>query len=268
MKKNSICLTTAQFAKLHEVNKRTLHYYDSIGLFCPHTKGDNGYRYYNISQSVEFEYIRMLKKLNMSIEEIRAYLRNPAPEKFMEIVQTKETEVDMEIKKLQHMKKILQAKKEQVNLCESLQEHEIRIAEQKAEKIIVLPYDFMENDISQLFTYVKEAWSIEQIQTGIGSFISLDKVMNNNFEVYDGIYTIALSSSSSSKYLIKPKGKYLCGYSKGTWDKLPVMYKNMVDYAKKNDLKLTGYAYELGLNEFVISDPEKYITKIMIKIDE
>lgn len=26
-------LTTAQFAKLHEVNKRTLHYYDDIGLF-------------------------------------------------------------------------------------------------------------------------------------------------------------------------------------------------------------------------------------------
>lgn len=28
-------LTTAQFAKLHEVNKRTLHYYDEIGLFHP-----------------------------------------------------------------------------------------------------------------------------------------------------------------------------------------------------------------------------------------
>ena len=34
-------LTTAQFAALHEVNKRTLHYYDSIELFSPETKGDN-----------------------------------------------------------------------------------------------------------------------------------------------------------------------------------------------------------------------------------
>lgn len=33
MKKSKIQLTTAQFAKLHEVNKRTLHYYDTIGLF-------------------------------------------------------------------------------------------------------------------------------------------------------------------------------------------------------------------------------------------
>ena len=38
MKKSNIQLTTAQFAKLHEVNKRTLHYYDDIGLFSPNTK--------------------------------------------------------------------------------------------------------------------------------------------------------------------------------------------------------------------------------------
>jgi hypothetical protein len=35
MKKNFKSLTTAQFAKLHGVNKRTLHYYDDIGLFSP-----------------------------------------------------------------------------------------------------------------------------------------------------------------------------------------------------------------------------------------
>ena len=67
MKKSNIQLTTAQFAKLHEVNKRTLHYYDDIGLFSPNTKGENGYRYYDLSQSVDFEYIRILKELNMSI---------------------------------------------------------------------------------------------------------------------------------------------------------------------------------------------------------
>lgn len=44
MKKSTKLLTTAEFAKLHEVNKRTLHYYDSIGLFSPAQKGENQYR--------------------------------------------------------------------------------------------------------------------------------------------------------------------------------------------------------------------------------
>lgn len=47
MKKNFKSLTTAQFAKLHGVNKRTLHYYDDIGLFSPRAKGENGYRFYD-----------------------------------------------------------------------------------------------------------------------------------------------------------------------------------------------------------------------------
>ena len=44
--------TTAQFAKLHGINKRTLHYYDDIGLFSPKHKVDNQYRYYTESQSI------------------------------------------------------------------------------------------------------------------------------------------------------------------------------------------------------------------------
>ena len=76
-------LTTAQFAKLHEVNKRTLHYYDEIKLFSPKTKSEAGYRYYDLSQRLDFEYIRMLKELSMSIEEIIAYRKQPNTKSFL-----------------------------------------------------------------------------------------------------------------------------------------------------------------------------------------
>lgn len=49
---------------------------------------------------------------------------------------------------------------------------------------------------------------------------------------------------------------------------MPDLYQQMLDYAHKNNLQLTGYAYEVGLNDFVISKEADYITKIMIKIDE
>ncbi len=63
-----IKLTVSQFAKLHNVNKRTLHYYDEIGIFSPDYKGENGYRYYDYMQGVDFEYIKMLKELNMGLD--------------------------------------------------------------------------------------------------------------------------------------------------------------------------------------------------------
>ncbi len=56
---------------------------------------------------------------------------------------------------------------------------------------------------------------------------------------------------------------------RGKWDKLPrLIYQQMLDYAHGNNLQLTDYAYEVGLNDFVISDEVDYITKIMIKINE
>ncbi len=112
MKQNNVKLTTAQFAKLHKVNRRTLHYYDNIGLFSPNTKGENGYRYYDLSQSIDFEYIRMLKELNMTIEEIGDYYANPNSEKFLKIVDTKRKEIDVQIEKLKHIKKVMQIKKQ------------------------------------------------------------------------------------------------------------------------------------------------------------
>lgn len=161
MRKEIKKLTTAQFAKLHEVNKRTLHYYDEIGLFRPLTKSDNGYRYYDISQSIDFEYIRMLKELNMSIEEIETYRKNPTPADFLKIVNEKEQEVDKQIQKLKDSKTVMQSKKEQIFFCETLQEREIRIEECKSERLLVYPYDFSEDDITQIFSRLKDIWGIE-----------------------------------------------------------------------------------------------------------
>ena len=106
MRQNTVKMTTAQFAELHGVNRRTLHYYDDIGLFSPCQKGENGYRYYDASQSIVFEYIRMLKELNMSIAEIADYCKHPAPEKFLQIADRKEAEIDLEIRRLKRARNI------------------------------------------------------------------------------------------------------------------------------------------------------------------
>lgn len=268
MNKNSIKLTTAQFAKLHNVNKRTLHYYDSIGLFSPNSKGENGYRYYDLSQSMDFEYILMLKELNMSIEEITKYMKNPTPEKFIALANIKEEEIDQHIRKLTYIKKIIQKKKNQIELCKTINNSQVKLIKCKKEKLNFLPYDFSEDDISTLFSHIKTLWNIEEIRMGVGGVISVEKVINNDFTKYDGIYTPALKNTPKENIFYKPEGDYICYYHKGTWDALPQAYQKMLSFAKENNLICTGYAYEIGMNEFAISKEEDYITKIMIKVEE
>lgn len=64
-------LSAGQFTSLHNINKRTLHYYDDIGLFSPSYKEKNGYRYYTYLQSPTLEMILTLRELGMSIKDIQ-----------------------------------------------------------------------------------------------------------------------------------------------------------------------------------------------------
>ena len=62
--------TIGQFAAIHGVTKKTLMWYDEIGLLKPAVIGENGYRYYTYFQSPTLETILMLRELNVSIPEI------------------------------------------------------------------------------------------------------------------------------------------------------------------------------------------------------
>jgi DNA-binding transcriptional MerR regulator len=63
--------TTGQFADMHGVNKRTLMYYDSIGLLKPAVVKENGYRYYTLRQALVFDAILLLRELRVPLKEIK-----------------------------------------------------------------------------------------------------------------------------------------------------------------------------------------------------
>lgn len=163
MKKRNIPLTISQFAKLHNINRRTLHYYDDIGIFSPNIRGENGYRYYNLSQSMDFEYIRMLKDINMSIDEIREYIKYPSAEKFLLLANQKEEEIDKQIKILKQIKKTIHTQREQIIECNNIEDTTIKLIDCTQEKILYLPYQISDNDVLDIFSYIKRFWSIEQI---------------------------------------------------------------------------------------------------------
>ena len=77
MEEKSKLLTIGQFAALHGINKKTLMWYDEIGLFSPVVvNSENGYRYYNYYQSSILETILLLRELDVSIAEIQAFMQN------------------------------------------------------------------------------------------------------------------------------------------------------------------------------------------------
>lgn len=264
-----IKLTVSQFAKLHNVNKRTLHYYDEIGIFSPDYKGDNGYRYYDYMQGVDFEYIKMLKELNMGLDEIKKYIDNPNEEDFKEIADVKIKEIDQEIRTLNRRREVLEDKLNKLNKCDLVREkNSIKVIECEEQKFFYTPFKFEDDDLKQLISHIKDVWTVDEYCKGIGSFVSVEKIQRGEFEEYDGLFIEMLDDINSDNTIIKPKGKYICAYHMGDWDTLPDFYGEIVKYAEENNLTLVGYSFEIGMNDFAISDMKDYITQIMIRVEE
>ena len=264
-----IKLTVSQFAKLHNVNKRTLHYYDEIGIFSPDYKGENGYRYYDYMQGVDFEYIKMLKELNMGLDEIKRYIDNPNEEDFKEIAEVKIKEINQEIKLLNRRKEVLEDKLQKLSKCDEVRnKNYIKVVECEEEKFFYTPFKFEDDDLKQLISHIKDVWTVDEYCKGIGSFVSVEKIQRGEFEEYDGLFIEMLDDIDSKNTIIKPKGKYICAYHMGDWDTLPDFYDEIVKYAEENNLTLVGYSFEIGMNDFAISDMEDYITQIMIRVEE
>lgn len=67
--------TVGDFARLAQVSKRLLRYYDEIGLFKPnHIDLASGYRYYRAEQMSYLNRILALKELGLSLDQIRQTL--------------------------------------------------------------------------------------------------------------------------------------------------------------------------------------------------
>ena len=269
MNKDNLLFTTGEFSKLHNVNKRTLHYYDKVGLFSPLHKAENGYRYYTPYQSATFENILSLRELGMSIEEVKQYLDNPNSSDFMSLTTTKISEIDETIKKLNIMKSILKKKNEMLEICSNVYDGKIDtfICEQENLFMSNTNYSEINNNISkkemsEILNHLKVAWSMSSFKLGCGSYINLDKIKNNDFTNYDGLFTVI--NNHKKNLFIKEKGLYLRAYNIGDCNKIPQLYKKIIEYANVNNLKLKGYSFERGMNEFVIKDESEYIVEITI----
>ena len=90
--------TIGQFAALHGINKKTLMWYDEIGLFKPaFIHEENGYRLYSYYQSTELEVILLLRDMNVPIRDIQEFMKNRSAGSMADLLRDKISELDRTI---------------------------------------------------------------------------------------------------------------------------------------------------------------------------
>ena len=114
MEQKHYLYSSGEFAKRAGVNKRTLHYYNDIGLFCPEVIEENGYHYYTCFQFAQLEMILTLRKIGLSIEEIREYASSPSDDSFSRIMEKRKLWIEESIQQLLSEQSFLEQKRTRI----------------------------------------------------------------------------------------------------------------------------------------------------------
>lgn len=266
MNTHDFLYTTGAFAKLNGINKRTLHYYNEIGLFCPEVIGENGYHYYTCFQTARLELILTLRKLGLSVEEIRQYTDAPSGASFTQLVSEKKELIDHSIRQLLSVKAFLQQKSDKLALGLSAEHGKIELVTLPEQKLLLsapITGTYNGKDFATAADFSRRLKNLFGLYDNFGSRISLENIRQKNLDGYDCFFAYGKEDSTQFDFL-RPAGSYLRTFCIGSWKKLGAIYQSVDTFAQANQLELFGYAYEEGLNEISIADQDDYITMITI----
>lgn len=263
--------TAGQFAKMHGINKRTLMYYDDIGLLSPVKRGNNSYRYYSYMQSQTLEILLSLREIDVSIEEIKQYMNNRSPEALVNLLTEKTNQIDEKIKKLADLQTMLLNKKETVQRYSQIVYDTIEIIECPEAYFYLSRFirDVSANEeLEIIMEHSAECHTHRFYNHTFGTMLPSSAILNKDFSGYEYYFTKVNAINRDLKNIhIRPAGSYIRMFHKGNWDTYHHAYKNIITFLEENQLSITGYAYEEGvIDEMSISSMDDFVAEILIQV--
>lgn len=266
--------TTGEFAKLCNVGKQTLFYYDKIGLFSPEIVADSGYRLYSYEQLEVFTGISVLKEMDMSLNDIKTYLENRNPQNLLELLETKQKEAQIKIERLSELKKYLATKSEIVLECMNASEGSVSYVTLPEEYYIFSEYHG-NPEISEITTAFIEHLNYCH-SFGIFSpypvsgIVKTDNIPGPEVYGYDRIYTRISNKIDIPRIAIKPAGTYAVIYHKDGFRSVYKSYQKLVTDIRCKGFNLGDFFYEdTMLDELAMHGYNNYTLKISVQcIDE
>ena len=152
--------TIGQFAALHEINKKTLMWYDEIGLFKPaFIHEENGYRLYSYYQSTELEVILLLRDMNVPIRDIQEFMKNRSAGSMADLLRDKITELDRTIQGLKAVRSKLCSRRREMTELLDLDLSEISLIEREPQYLATVqtsPEKSLEDEIELILEQTKK----------------------------------------------------------------------------------------------------------------
>ncbi len=270
MEKKDKLLPIGQFAALHGVNKKTLMWYDEVGLFRPAAvNSQNGYRYYSYQQSRTLETILLLREMGVSVKEIKAFMQERSAASMEKLLGEKIEELDREISHKKAVRETLAKHRRNMQTLLSMDLEEISIVEKKGRRLVTveLSADTSFEKAVEMITDETKKYQLSYLHdASYGSMIAVESLYAGNFEDYPSLFIEIPFPIRRSGLHVQPAGTYLRAFYRGPWEDMDIRYREILSYAEKQGMTFYGFSYEVVLNENVVEREEDAIVQIEIPV--
>lgn len=265
--------TAGELAALFNISKQALLFYNRHNLLVPEYIAENGYRYYSLKQYFQLEIIVNLRKLDFSINDIKKYLEEKGLENLHIAITTQEKKCELEIRRLQNLKKTLQQADNVLDSIKSIQTSQISLGYQE-EKYILISDDLDDDMLSKdrlmiMMQHNRRAYSKKDFKKRTtGWILNNKKFLDGKYYYTDRCFTEISKPVKNEYFKVKPAGLYLSINFPGTYySKAERVAEQIKNLAAQNQLEIIGDLYILPLkNYWLASTYQDYLTQVSIEV--
>lgn len=260
-----------QFSKITRLSVKALRLYDENGLLPPaHVDPSSGYRYYDLGQAKRAEAVRILRSVDMPLDEIRAILETEDPERVRDqmVVHRKRLaeRLAAQLRMLTYLQSLIQSK-------EGIMPYDVQMTETAPQQVaatkVHTTLSRIASDIQAGFGSLMQALQREGVPpSGAPMLVHLDVID----EETDGDIEICVPISSAISGDSEVYGRELEGGTmasaihRGPYQEIAPAYHAVTGWISEHGHEIAGPPREIYLNDPQAVPPEELLTRVEFPI--
>ncbi len=258
-----------EMARLHDISKQTLIYYNKIGLLTPcEIDPYTGYRYYALEQCDDLDVILFLKSLGLSLKEIKAYRGEPSTKARLRLLENQALEIQNKIDQIHQTRNRLDAMVDYLKSSFKIQPFEKGIrwidARPTAVEHVAPPHDLyaMEMAFKKLYKSARDHHDLS-----VHGFLFFTEKTGNGDNGDVLFKKVALPVSRGGSETIKA-GNFAYLYHKGPFEALEESHNLLTTYIHESGHSIIGPSIErVILSSIAVSSENDYLVEIQIPVE-
>ena len=260
----------SDFSKITNLTIKALRYYDEENILTPsYRNNENSYRYYDDNDFQNAQLIAMLRALDFSISEIKDVLANcDNPDDLSYYLEEKKNMIECKISKEKELIRKISLYIKSKNTEDTSMSYKIEVKEIAPVTVASIRYKGKYSDVGMYIGKIYKA--VKKSGAGAPFNCYYDAEFKEDADIELCVPTTKLINDSSISAKKLPAIKAICTTHTGSYDKLNLAYKALLDYANEYNINCLAPSREIyikGPGMIFKGNENNYVTEIIIPFE-